>query len=1226
MNTRISRWIGVLLLGAFLSNPLSAQLSELNDDWRWVRFDTFSGLPSLEILEILELPSGVPWVQLRAGLAWYDGFQWQAVPLDSAVAHSVFRARMSAEANTVLLVISPALYRVSSTGAVRLVPSYNGSPLAVQRAYSIPGEGIMLQCDTSLYLYKGDTTLFIPSPYQHRLVRVPDSPYGLLQTDDRVVWLDAPLGLFRWDHGHWKLWQAFQAEEWSGIQTLVQNARGDGHLSARLRKGRVNVEWSRGKITHTEIVTPTIALTVAGISPTGSIIAEQSSGVYIIYGEGRWHALSTPPAQVLNARVFRFRRNGDLWVGKDDGLFLCSVSSRRWTMLPCSFSPATRSVNDLVFDRDSTLWVGTSDGILHYHRDGSSEWIREAGDVELGIVTARAQDRDGNIWASSGTSFTGAVRWDGNHWKHFGRAEGFTNSCVHKITTDQSGRLWFLTISTFAPGARPETEEGAICLDNGTFTKLGGQNGSIDHRVYCFVEDTSGAYWFGGLQGLSRLKNGIWKRWTEADGLRSNKVFTVAVDRSDRLWFGHQQHGLGYIDQHDTPHYVTATDGMASRTIWNICAGPGDILWVATRDGLFVNNAGIWAEIGTSQGLSSPYIWPLLATDERIYIGTAGAGVAVLNYSLLQTLPPRARFEDPVIRGNSATVSWRIDAHWELTPSSAVKIRYHLDDQPWSEWSDRRSVTLSRLGTGSHTLTVQPKGVFGQISRVHQAVTFEIQPPLYLRPMIYIPLLLLLGIVMSLVVTTVRRKREYDRSLRERDALFRAVVEHQTEFILRAKLDGTITFVNEAFCRLVQKSREQVTRFQIRDLLPHDNGSTPFDQLLTPPSDGGQVEMDDRFLTADGTLRWLRWTSSPIPSDQGSIAEIQIIGRDITERKAAEDNLVRSEERYRIVAEQTGQVVYEHDVPSGAVAWLGAISDVTGYSLEEFASVNLAQWQQMIHEGNRKQVSQDLAYALATGGYYQTTYRFRRKSGEYIDIFENGVVLPDGQGKPSRRLGTMTDVTERRRSEALIAASLKEKEVLLKEIHHRVKNNLQVISSLLSLQTANVHDPQTIEQLRESQNRIRSMALIHERLYQSNDLARIDFGEYVRSLVNFLVRSYGIPNVHLKLAVQNIEMSVNTAIPCGLIINELVSNALKHAFPAGRGGEVEISVEVRPDGIGVLRVSDNGIGLPSDIDVDNTNTLGLQLVNTLSNQLNGKIELFREPGTTYSIAFPVEVQ
>jgi len=219
----------------------------------------------------------------------------------------------------------------------------------------------------------------------------------------------------------------------------------------------------------------------------------------------------------------------------------------------------------------------------------------------------------------------------------------------------------------------------------------------------------------------------------------------------------------------------------------------------------------------------------------------------------------------------------------------------------------------------------------------------------------------------------------------------------------------------------------------------------------------------------------------------------------------------------------------------------------------------------------------------------------------------------------------MTDITERRRAEAQIAASLKEKEVLLKEIHHRVKNNLQVISSLLNLQAATVVDGKTLEQLRESQNRIRSMALIHERLYQSGNLARIDFGEYVRSLVGFLARTYSMSTVRIVVNVQSIDLPVNTAIPCGLIINELVSNALKYAFPGGREGEVNIDLVVKPDGSGVLSVRDDGIGLPAELVPQKTTTLGLQLVNTLTKQLNGSIELMRGNGTTFSITFPLEV-
>jgi two-component sensor histidine kinase len=187
-----------------------------------------------------------------------------------------------------------------------------------------------------------------------------------------------------------------------------------------------------------------------------------------------------------------------------------------------------------------------------------------------------------------------------------------------------------------------------------------------------------------------------------------------------------------------------------------------------------------------------------------------------------------------------------------------------------------------------------------------------------------------------------------------------------------------------------------------------------------------------------------------------------------------------------------------------------------------------------------------------------------------------------------------------------------------------VKNNLQVISSLLNLQAAGVADPHALEQLRESQNRIRSMALIHERLYQSNNLARIDFGEYVRSLVGFLARSYGVPEVRVDVCIDNISLPVNTAIPCGLIVNELVSNALKYAFPGGRAGEVIIRLDLASKRSAIMTVADNGVGLPRDLDFRNTTTLGLQLVNTLTKQLNGEIGLIRDRGTAYSITFPSE--
>jgi two-component sensor histidine kinase len=235
------------------------------------------------------------------------------------------------------------------------------------------------------------------------------------------------------------------------------------------------------------------------------------------------------------------------------------------------------------------------------------------------------------------------------------------------------------------------------------------------------------------------------------------------------------------------------------------------------------------------------------------------------------------------------------------------------------------------------------------------------------------------------------------------------------------------------------------------------------------------------------------------------------------------------------------------------------------------------------------------------------------------------------------------EIAERLRIEEQIKASLQEKEVLLKEIHHRVKNNLQVISSLLKLQSNSVQDPSALEMFKESQNRVRSMALIHERLYRSDDLAKIDFAGYVRNLAASLIRSYsaGSEPVSLRTDIHGVSLGIDTAIPCGLVINELISNALKYAFPpgwhetqegnsqlSGNGNaisrEAEIRVELRPDQDQQLTlvVADNGVGFPLDLDFRNTASLGMRLVNTLVGQLEGTLELCGGDGTKFKITFP----
>ncbi|MCJ7600100.1 MAG: PAS domain-containing protein, partial [Desulfobulbaceae bacterium] len=216
------------------------------------------------------------------------------------------------------------------------------------------------------------------------------------------------------------------------------------------------------------------------------------------------------------------------------------------------------------------------------------------------------------------------------------------------------------------------------------------------------------------------------------------------------------------------------------------------------------------------------------------------------------------------------------------------------------------------------------------------------------------------------------------------------------------------------------------------------------------------------------------------------------------------------------------------------------------------------------------------------------------------------------------------EITERKRAEEALLRSLKEKEVLLKEIHHRVKNNMQVIHSLLNLQAKGIADSKIRAMFEESRNRVRSMAMIHEKLYRSMDLAHIDFKKYLESFVQGIADTYKRDGVVLSVDMESIALDVNVGIPCGLIVNELISNSFKYAFPEGRKGVIRVGLNKNSTGNYVLIVEDNGIGLPADVDIRNTPSLGLQLVNMLTEQLRGTLEFSRSEWTSYSITFPGE--
>ncbi|HVN23237.1 MAG TPA: PAS domain S-box protein [Syntrophorhabdales bacterium] len=337
------------------------------------------------------------------------------------------------------------------------------------------------------------------------------------------------------------------------------------------------------------------------------------------------------------------------------------------------------------------------------------------------------------------------------------------------------------------------------------------------------------------------------------------------------------------------------------------------------------------------------------------------------------------------------------------------------------------------------------------------------------------------------------------------------------------------------------------------------------------------------------------------------------------ERSRAEEALRVSEEGYRSLVETSPDAIFLHDggkflyVNPAAVRLYGALSAKEMYGLNAF---------DIIHPDDRESIQNRTHFIMTTGlPVPLKEIRIVRRDGSTVHV-EATAAISYYQGKKVIQV-IQRDITERKRAEEKIKASLAEKEVLLKEIHHRVKNNLQIISSLLYLQSTRTDHTEAVSALQESRTRIKSMALIHERLYASPDLASVDMGKYTKNLVSDLQQSY-LPedgHIRLRLNLEAISLGINEAIPCGLIINELVSNALKHAFQKGQPGEIKVELKRTETKQVRLIVSDNGIGFPQEIDFRKSPSLGLTLINSLVDQLNGTIRLDRGNGTTFTITF-----
>jgi PAS domain S-box-containing protein len=461
------------------------------------------------------------------------------------------------------------------------------------------------------------------------------------------------------------------------------------------------------------------------------------------------------------------------------------------------------------------------------------------------------------------------------------------------------------------------------------------------------------------------------------------------------------------------------------------------------------------------------------------------------------------------------------------------------------------------------------------------------------------------------------RKRS-ENALRRSEHLYRSTFDLATVGLAHLSPEGRFLKVNKRLATFLGYATDELLERSEPDLA-HPEDRQPVVGRL-----GADGEVQKRYVRKDGQVVWGQVHCTPITDETSGAGFYLAVFVDITLQQRAESFLRESEARFRGLVESGPQAMIMVD-NRGRIALLNVSAEALfGYGREELLGRPIETLVPVSRVNEHHQMREAYSHrpeSRAMGRDRVITGRHKDGHEIPLDIGLSAVVLRN----QTYVLAFVVDVTERRRAAEVMRESLQEKETLLKEIHHRVKNNMQLISSLLRLQADYVTSPEALAVFSEAESRVRSMALIHEKLYQTSTLARIEFGAYVESLVSILRQTYAVgeSQVVVRIAAEPIELGIDTAIPLGLVVNELISNAFKHAFDRQRQGTIEVALRRAGADRLELLIGDNGRGFPPGFDWRQAPTFGLHLVSILADQLEGTLEVRSETGVSLRLTVPV---
>ena len=1218
----------IIFLLLFFFLPVVAQQESFYENWRWIQFTTESGLPSNFVYQIYEARDKTIWAATTRGIAWFDGFEWR--PARFSEHNDVIPT------GTILGEINDSILIFNGDGSLTLgKKTFRKLPIEKVDDAALLNNGVILaRKNEQLWQIKNESM----SLYSNQGKLFPDRVFLLYLVREGTVLLDAKPGLYRLKGN--SLTVLFRSEtERVYLNSVQENDEGNGIVSIYNPSSSRGI-WlwdSAGNVRQEKNEGQDVVVAVA-IGANDERIVVYKTGLVRQSISGKWKTVYDN-AELRKTLCVCIGKNEDVWFATTNGVFVYRRSLSRWRYWKHPPPDFRNTVNEILKTRDGNFWIATTNGIDVRDKNGRVHSIESINGKRLYAVTGLAQDSSDNIWISSGSSFTGTYRWDGNKWTYFNPWADSEHVWIHKIYVDPQRKIWFLGLGKYYP--RPGSKQpGVFMYEDGRLTHLGEEDGLLSGRVYSFAYSTDSSLWFGTYKGISRLKHGLWKHWLSSE-LNGGRAFTIAIDNHNQLWFGDNDftfNGLGHIDADGGVRRYTTDDGLTSNNIWDIRVDPLGKIWISTLNGINCYNNGSWISYDEHSGLKSTGgNWPILPLEDKVYVGTAGEGVAILERNEEMTPPPRITVESPVVEGHSVLIRWKVLAYWGTPEPDDVKTRYRINNGSWSSWNSVHEKQLDNLASGEYVLQVQAAGLFGQFDSEGNTITFIISPPLYLRPIFYLPTSILLLSVIALGIVYRIKKHQAQVELQKSETRYRTITETAADAIITINENGIISFVNSAVEKIFGYSNDDLLGQNLSMLMPESYR---------------QAHLDGRNRYLKTRQRHIEWNSVPlmglhksgneIPIEI-SFAEFLIDGksfftgmiRDISERKRSEKALSESEERYRIITELVADYAYLDRIEEDGrltILWItDSASRLTGYTIEEMKAPDF--FQRYVHPDDLEASIMSMIKVMS-GESVSHEVRVITKDGRVLWLQnESRPVWNDAHTRITYMYGAAHDITQRKLGEEQLrslATELshteeRERRRMALFLHDVIGQTIAICQmKLINLKNAISGDEnkksfqEIIQSIDETNKQTRSLT------FELSPPILYDLGleAAIQWLAEHMQEQHGIIfNFEDDSQLKSLSKDVRVLIFHS--VREVMFNVVKHA----QANNVSIKSQ-RVDSKIQIDISDDGIGFDiSKADHrKNSRGFGIFSINERLRSIGGNVSVHSSPnkGTHVTITAPLE--